>query len=278
MGALILYFLLPFMFCSNDYQSIRVWMKDVSSVGIHGVTDDSLFLSVDLDVPKLMSPDFKYAINDVVEKQPPHKYLKNDDDFRIYGNRHWNQQVFRFFPDLGLILSERFPDMALNVVNEYLQLVEKKSIPCNWKWDIKASAFKSLYELRHSHFKLEHFLIDHFNTNSNITNNTHITVDDIQPELVNGITGTINKTENDFIEKEQEKKNIEKQTIIEHKKGESIKPKKKSTTIWIFISVAIILIIIGIFVKIGCFPNHAAMRSSSQSSGLEETFDENHNN
>jgi len=231
-------------------------MKDVCSVDIHGVTDDSLFLSVDLDIPKLMSPDFKYAINDVIEKQPPQKHLKNHDDFRIYGNCHWNQQVFRFLPELGLILSERFPNMALNVVNEYLQLVDKKSIPCNWKWRIKDSAFKSLHELTHSHFKLQYFLIDHFDTNSNLTNNTHVTVDDIQPEFSNDI-------ENNFTEFKQEKQKIEIQTSM---KKESTKFKKNNTTIWILISVTVIIIIIGIFSKIGCFSNH---RTSNQNHSVE---------
>jgi len=248
-------------------------MKDVSSVTIHGVTDDSLFLTVHLDTPRLMSPDFKYAVNNVIEKQAPHKYLKNDDDFRIYGNCHWNQQVFRFFPNVGLILSQRFPEMALSVVNEYLQLVDKKSIPHNWRWKIKESVFESLYELRHSHFELEHFLIDYFNTNSNLINNTHITVDDIQPEFVGSIT-TINKTENNFTENKQEKRNIiETQTNIEQKKGETEQPKKRNTTIWIFISVTVILIIMGILVKIGCFNNRNNRRSN-----LEEMSGENLNN
>jgi hypothetical protein len=266
MTILLIYFLLPFVFCSDDYQLIRIWMKDVSSIGIHGVTDDSLFLSVQLDVPKLMSPDFKYAINDVIEKQPPHKYLKNDDDFRIYGNCHWNQQVFRFFPDTGIILSERFPDMALNVVNEYLQLVDEKSIPSNRKWKIKESAYKSLYELRHSHFKLDYFLIDHFNANSNLTNNTHVTVDDIQPEFING-------TENSFTEIKQEKpKNVEIQNMKQKKEKEQ--PKKKNTTIWIIISVIVIIIIIGTFRKIRCFPG----TTNNQRNNIGETSDQNHNN
>lgn len=275
MNMLLIYLILPFIFCSNDYQLIRIWMKDVSSVTIHGVTDDSLFLTVYLDIPRLMSPDFKYAINNVIEKQTPHKYLKNDDDFRIYGNCHWNQQVFRFFPNVGLILSQRFPEMALSVVNEYLQLVDKKSIPHNWRWKIKESAFESLYELRHSNFELEHFLIDYFNTNSNLINSTHITVDDIQPEFVDSIT-TANKTKNNFTENKQEKQNIiEKQTFIEQKKGKAEQPKKGNTTIWIFISVTVILIIIGIFVKIGCFRNHTP---NNERSNLEEMSGENPNN
>jgi len=228
MVRLLIYLILPLIFCSNDYQLIRIWMKDVSSVSVHGVTDDSLFLSVDLDVPKLMSPDFKYVIKDIIEEQAPHKYLKNDDDFRIYGNCHWNQQVFRFFPNMGLILSERFPEMALNVVNEYLQLVDKKSIPHNWKWKIKDSTFESLHELRHSHFELEHFLVDYFHINSNLTNSTHVTVDDIQPEFVDSITTTIDKTENNSTEIKQEKQNIiEKQTIIEQKRETEQSKKKK---------------------------------------------------
>jgi len=271
MTAFIFYFILPFIFCSNDYQLIRIWMKDVSSGTIHGVTDNSLFLSVDIDIPKLMSPDFKYSIKDVKEKQTPHKYLKKDDDFRIYGNRHWNQQVFRFFPETGLILSERFRNMALNVVNEYLQIVDKKSIPYNWKWKIKKSKFESLYELRHSHFELEHFLIDYFNTNSNFTNSTHITVDDIQPQFVDSI-------ENNFTKNKQKQNIMKTQTIIEQKKREIEQPKKKNTTIWIFISVAVILIIMGIFVKIGCFPNYAVMRSRNQRPNLEETSGGNINN
>lgn len=242
-------------------------MKDVSSMTVHGVTHDSLFLTVDIDIPKLMSPDFKYSISDVLEKQTPHKYLKNDDDFMIYGNHHWNQQVFRFLPDVGHILSERFPNMALSVVNDYLQLVEKKSIAFNWKWKIKESKFASLYELRHSHFELEHFLIEYFNTNSNITNSTHITVDDIQPEFINSITRTTDKTEDNFTKIKQKQHNIKTQTIIEKRKTEQ--SKKKNTTIWIFISVIVILIIIGIFTKIGCFPRYTT-RSSNGRSNLEE--------
>lgn len=265
MPNILLYFLLPFVFCSNDYQLIRIWMKDVSSVGIHGVTDNSLFLSVDLDVPKLLSPDFKYAVTDIVEKQPPHRYLRNDDDFRIYGNCHWNQQVFRFFPDAGLILSERFPDMALSIVNDYLQLVDKKSVPYNWKWKVQECTYKSLYELTHSHFKLQYFLIDHFNTNSDLTNNTHVTVDDIQPEFID--------TESNFTEIKQKQNTIETQTSIEQKKD--AQPKKKNTTMWILISIVVILFIIGIFTKIGCFSSYG---TSNQSDNLEETYDQNFNN
>lgn len=250
----LLYFLLPFVFCSDDYQLIRIWMKDVSTADVHSVTDDSLFLSVELDIPKLMSPDFKYAVNDVVEKQPLRKCLKSDDDFRIYGNCHWNQQVFRLFPDVGLILSERFPDMALNIVNDYLQLVDKKSVPSNWRWKIRESTYKSLFELTHSHFRLQYFLIDHFNTNSDLTNKTHVTVDDIQPEF-------IKDTEKKITEIIEEKQN----TIETLKNTHS---KKKNTTIWILISVTVILMIIGIFIKISCFPNY----TSNQRSTLAETF------
>jgi len=266
MVTILFCLILPFIFCNNDYQLIRIWMKDVSSMSIHGVTHDSLFLSVDVDIPKLMSPDFKYAINDVIEKQNPHKYLKNDDDFRIYGNRHWNQQVFRFLPDVGHILSERFPNMALNIVNDYLQLVEKKSIPFNWKWKIKESKFASLNELRHSHFELEHFLIDYFNTNPNM-NSTHITVDDIQPEIMNSITASTDRTEDKFTKNKQEQNIIKTQTIIE--KRETEQSKKKSTTIWIFISVIVILITLGVFTKISCFSGRT--RSSSERSNNRES-------
>lgn len=272
MVSILFYFIIPLVFCSSDYQLIRIWMKDVSSVITHGVTDDSLFLSVDLNVPKLMSPDFKYAINDVVEGQVSHKYLKNDDDFRIYGNRHWNQQLFRFFPEEGLILSERFPKMALNVVNEYLQLVERKSIPFNWKWKIRESSFESLYELRHSHFELEHFLIDYFNTGLNLTNGTHIAANDIEPEFVNSIAGNIKKNESKPTETRQNFAEI--QTIKEQKEREK-ENKKSSIGIWAFISVTVILIIMGLFMKTGCFSKCA---TGNQRSNLERESTSNLNN
>jgi len=247
-------------------------MKDVSSEAIRGVTGESLFLSVDLDIPRLTNPDFKYSVNDVVEKQPPHKYLKRDDDFRIYGNRHWNQQVFRFCPD-GMILSERFPDMAINVVNEYLQLVDKKSVSSNWKWKMKRTAVESLYQLKHSHFEIDLFLIDLFNTNSNLTNNTHVTVDDIQPGFASDVTETMKINENDFMEIKQQN-NTEIQTNIKQKKRESNDYKKNNTTMWILISVTVILIIIGIFIKTGCFPSRT---TSNQNNNFGKTLDGNHN-
>jgi hypothetical protein len=253
-------------------------MRDVSASGQKGVTDDSLFLSVQLDKPRFMSPDWRYAVNDIVEKQPSRKRAKNDDDFQIYGNRHKNQQLFRFFPETGLIFSERFPDMALNIVEEFMELVKKNSIAPNWKWKIKESISGSLYELRHSNFEIEHLLIDYTNPNSNLTNNTHVTVGDIDP-YVNEITENLNSTENNLPTILQEKQNIlETQYNKEQKLNENSIPKKKNTTIWIFISVIVILIIIAIFVKIGCFPNYTVVESSNQTHDLEEPLDENVNN
>jgi len=267
MTAILLYLFLPLIFCTNDYQLVRVWMRDVSSIGNGGVTDSSLFLSVELNIPQLTSPDWKYAINEIVEKQP-HKYMKNDD-FHIYGNRHWNQQLFRFFPETGLILSERFPDMALNIVDEYMQLVDKKSIPSNWRWKAKKTVFDSLYELRHSNFEIEHILIEETNTNSNLTGNTNVTVNDIQPQLINNITENIYESENNS--PESIKNNLEIETNKEQKFNQNITPKKKSTTIWIFISITVVIIIVILFVKFGCFPRYSSVESSNHD-GLRETI------
>merc|ERR1712196_339334 len=145
--------------------------------------------------------------------------------------------------------------MALNVVNEYLQLVEKKSIPFNWRWKIRESSFNSLYELRHSHEELEHLLIDYFNANLNPTNSTHITVDDIDTEFVDDIATNVKKTENKLMEAKQNFIKI--QTNIEQEKKEE--PKRKSMSIWIFISVIVTLIIMGFFMKIGCFSKCTAI-------------------
>lgn len=274
MTNFFLIFLIPLVFCTNDYQLIRLWMRDVAADGEQGVTDDSLFLSVELDKPKFMSPDWRYAVNDIVEKQPSRKPTKNDDDFQIYGNRHKDQQLFRFFPETGLIHSERYPDMALNIIDEFMELVNKNSIPPNWKWKIKESVFGSLYELRHSNFEIEHLLIDHANPNSSINNNTHTTVSDSGPH-VNKITESLNPTENSLPTILQEKTNtLETQFNKEQKLSENSIPKKKNTTIWIFISVIVILILIAIFVKIGCFPNYTVVESSNQTHDLEETLDE----
>jgi len=267
MTAIIFYLFLPLMFC-NDSQLIRIWMKDVSSSKLRGVHNESLFLSVELNTPNLTSPDFKYPIYDVIETQLPHKYVRNDDDFQIYGDRHWEQQVFRFFPANGLILSERFPDMALDVVTDYLQLVEKDSVPENRKWNIKESAFDT-YKLTHSKFETEHFFIEYFNPNSDLNNNTHVTVDDIQPESPNENTGNTNKPENNLKKIEQKKENnLKIKTNKEENIIENKQPEKKNTKIWIFVSVAIILVIIGVFIKIGCFPNYRLNKSND----LEEKF------
>lgn len=278
MTNFFLLFFLPLVFCTNDYQLIRVWMRDVSATGEQGVTDGSLFLSVELDKPKFMSPDWRYAVNDIVEKQSSRKPAKNDDDFQIYGNRNKNQQVFRFFPETGLIFSERFPDMALNIIDEFMELVKKNSIPPNSKWKIKESLSDSLYELRHSNFEIDHILIDHTNPISNLTNNTHVTVGNIDPH-VNEITESLNPTENNLPTILQEKPNtLETQFIKEQKLNEDSIPKKKNTTIWIFISVIVILIIIAIVVKIGCFPNYTVVELSNQTHDLEEPLSENVNN
>lgn len=277
MTNFFLFFFIPLVFCTNDYQLIRLWMRDVAADGEQGVTDDSLFLSVELDKPKFMSPDWRYAVNDIVEKQSSRKPAKNDDDFQIYGNRHKNQQLFRFYPESGLIHSERYPNVALNIIDEFMELVNKNSITPNWKWKIKESVFESLYELRHSNFEIEHILIDHVNPNPNIKNNTHATVSDISPN-VNEITESLNPTKNSLPTILQEKTNtLENQLIKEQKLSESSTPKKKNTTIWIFISVIVILIIIAIFVKIGCFPNYTVVESSNQTHDLEETLGENVN-
>lgn len=265
MDYFLKYLILPILFCTNDHQLIRIWMKDPSSASINGVTDDSLFLSVELDVPKLTSPDFKYAINDVVEAQS-HKNIKREDDFRVYGNRHWNQQVFRYFPDTGLILSERFPDMALDIKTDYLELVDKKSLSENSKWKVKDTTFESLSRLRHSKIETEHFFIDHFIPNLSSTNNTHVTVDDIQPEFVNEITKSINKSENTNKTKRQNSLN-EKMT---EKNKENIKTKKNNTTLLIFISAVVILIMLGMFIKVGCFSTFKS--TSREQDNLEERF------
>jgi hypothetical protein len=249
-------------------------MKDVSDVKLCGVTDKSLFLSVDVRIPRLLSPDFKYPVDNVLERQFPHKFLKDDDDFHIYGSRHWNQQVFRFLPDLGLVLSERFDNVALNVGNDYLQLVDRKYVPATWKWRIVQSKFPSIDELRHSHFELDNLLIEYLNTDSDLTNDTHVTVDDIQPAFVNSITGTVYDTEES--EQKEQKQNItENQIIIEQKETEQ--SKKKNITMWIFIIVTVIVVITAIYSKIGCFSNYAIMRLSTRRS-IEETSGENHNN
>jgi len=245
-------------------------MRDVSSMGKHSVTDDSLFLSVELDFPKLMSPDWKYSVSDIIEKQPRHKYTRNEDDFQIHGNRHVNQQLFRFFPETGLILSDRHPEVALNVVDEFMQLVEKKSIPSNWRWKIKKSIFGSLHDLKHSNFEIKHILIDKIGTNTNLTSSTHVTVNDIQPHFVNEITLSKDGAEANSQDIVIEKENIL-ETNTEQRADENVSSKKKNTTTWIFISVIVVLIIMALFVKIGCFPSYSSVELNSQTEELAET-------
>merc|ERR1719473_1344516 len=84
--------------------------------------------------------------------------------------------------------------MALNVADEYLELVKKNLIPPNSKWKVKETGYDSLFELKHSNIPIEYFLIDVIRSNSISHNiNTHITNDDIHSDLN---TKTLNPTKN----------------------------------------------------------------------------------
>lgn len=272
----ILFFFIPLVFCTNDYQLVRLWMRDVSAQKHEGITDDSLFLSVEFKKPKLMSPDWRYPISDIIEKQPKHIRARNDDDFQIYGNQHKNQQLFRFYPEIGSIFSERYPEMALNVVDEFMELVRESSIPANWKWKVKDIGHDFMFQLTHSNFEIEHILVDAVKSKPFLSNiNTHISVNDIEPGL---IPKTLDSPENNSPTTSEENQDI---FTIENNKDELIEnnftKKKKNTTIWIIISVIVILFIISISVKIGCFPNSTIVNSNNQVAYLEEPVDENFN-
>jgi len=253
-------------------------MRDVSATSEDGVTDDSLFLSVELNKANLMSPDWRYAINDIIDKQSQHVRARNDDDFQIYGNHHNSQQLFRYHPETGLIFSDRYPDMALNVVDEFMELVKKDSIPPSWKWKVKDIGSDSLFQLRHSNFEIEHILIDVIKSKSALPNiNTQISNNVIHSD---SITKTLNPTENIKPSISGENKNtfkIENQIDTKLNENNLVK-KKKNTTIWILVSVIVILLAISIFVKIGCFPNYTIVGSSNQIDNIEEPIHENSNN
>jgi hypothetical protein len=82
--------------------------------------------------------------------------------------------------------------MALNVVDEFMKLVKKNLIPPNWKWKTKEAGYDSLFELRHSNFEIEHILIEFIKSNSISPNNTRVSNNDMQSDL---ITKTTNLTE-----------------------------------------------------------------------------------
>jgi hypothetical protein len=171
--------------------------------------------------------------------------------------------------------------MALDIVDEFFVLEQKNCISSNSRWKIKETGYNSLFALRHSNIELEGIFIDKVIVpKTDLPNHVNSKSDDsIKSDSVDNPLKTkkLNPTENTSPISEQNPDTLilENNTDKKHE-GNNLSKKKKNTTIWIFISVIVILIIVSIFVKIGCFPNYTLIQSNQNDS--EELVDENLNN